>query len=175
MDRWKSRGGKSQKRKKIRKKIQAREKVENSRFTVVPEGPKAHKRSKIAHRCSEKQISKSKWSKHLMLGPLLQVALSKECIRQWREARFEVKILKNTTRPHHFWKLGFRKSVKSHTLASSLMLSASKIQKFSQNAAFLMLSTAKFEGCLAGELRFSFSTSKSQGCLAEWLRFQACR
>ena len=110
MDRWKSRGGKSQRRKKNRrKKIQVREKVEKSRFTVVPQGPKAHKRSTTAHRCGGKQISKSKWSKHLMLGPLLQAALSKECTRQWREARFEVKILKNTTRSHHFWKLGFRK------------------------------------------------------------------
>ena len=66
----KQRWEESEKKKIRRKKIQVREKVEKSRFTVVPEGPKAHKRSKIAHRCSGKQISKSKWSKHLMLGPL---------------------------------------------------------------------------------------------------------
>jgi len=106
----KQRWEESEKKKNRRKKIQVREKVEKSRFTVVPQGPKAHKRSTTAHRCGGKQISKSKWSKHLMLGPLLQAALSKECTRQWREARFEVKILKNTTRSHHFWKLGFRKS-----------------------------------------------------------------
>ena len=41
MDRWKSRGGKSQRRsekRKSQKKEDAGEKVEKSRFTVFPEG-----------------------------------------------------------------------------------------------------------------------------------------
>ena len=39
-----------------------------------------------------------------MLGPLLQVEMSKKCTPLWREARFEVKTNK-TPGSDHFWKL----------------------------------------------------------------------
>ena len=39
-------------------------------------------------------ISKSKWTKHLSVGPLLEVEMSKKCTPLWREAHFEVKMLK---------------------------------------------------------------------------------
>ena len=39
-------------------------------------------------------ISKSKCTKHTILGPLLAVAMSKKCTPLWREAHFEVKMLK---------------------------------------------------------------------------------
>ena len=41
-----------------------------------------------------KQISKSKCTKHTMLGPLLEVEMSKKCTPLWREAHFEVKMYK---------------------------------------------------------------------------------
>ena len=41
-----------------------------------------------------KHISKSKCTKHTMLGPLLEVQMSKKCTALWREAHFEVKIFK---------------------------------------------------------------------------------
>jgi len=44
--------------------------------------------------CGAKHISKSKCTKHLSFGALLEVALSKKCTPLWREARFEVKMLK---------------------------------------------------------------------------------
>ena len=47
-----------------------------------------------ARRCGAKHISKSKCTKHTMLGPLLEVAMSKKCTPLWREAHFEVKMLK---------------------------------------------------------------------------------
>ena len=37
---------------------------------------------------------KSKCTKHFMLGPLLEVEMSKKCTPLWREAHFEVKMLK---------------------------------------------------------------------------------
>ena len=52
---------------------------------------------KSARRCGAKHISKSKCTKHTMVGPLLEVQMSKKCTPLWREAYFEVK--RNKT--HH--------------------------------------------------------------------------
>ena len=49
---------------------------------------------KSARRCGAKQISKSKCTKHTRSGPLLAVEMSKKCTPLWREAHFEVKMLK---------------------------------------------------------------------------------
>ena len=46
------------------------------------------------HAISAKHISKSKCTKHTMLGPLLEVQMSKKCTLMWREAHFEVKMYK---------------------------------------------------------------------------------
>ena len=48
---------------------------------------------KSARRCGAKHISKSTCSKHTRFGPLLEVAMSKKCTL-WREAHFQVKMLK---------------------------------------------------------------------------------
>ena len=50
---------------------------------------------KSARRCGAKHISKSKCTKHTILGPLLEVQMSKKCTPLWREAHFEVKSVKN--------------------------------------------------------------------------------
>ena len=52
---------------------------------------------KSARRCGAKHISKSKCTKHTIVGPLLQVEMSKKCTPLWREAHFEVKMYKT----HH--------------------------------------------------------------------------
>ena len=52
---------------------------------------------KSARRCGAKHISKSKCTKHTLVGPLLEVEMSKKCTPLWREARFEVKMYKT---PH---------------------------------------------------------------------------
>ena len=52
---------------------------------------------KSARRCGAKHISKSKCTKHTIVGPLLDVAMSKKCTPLWREAHFEVKMYKT----HH--------------------------------------------------------------------------
>ena len=52
---------------------------------------------KSARRCGAKHISKSKCTKHTILGPLLEVEMLKKCAPFWREAHFEVKMYKT----HH--------------------------------------------------------------------------
>ena len=52
---------------------------------------------KSARRCGAKHISKSKCAKHTMVGPLLEVAMSKKCTPLWCEAHFQVKMYKT----HH--------------------------------------------------------------------------
>ena len=49
---------------------------------------------KSARRCGAKHISKSKCTKHLSVGPLSEVEMSKKCTPLWREAHFQVKMLK---------------------------------------------------------------------------------
>jgi len=49
---------------------------------------------KSACRCGAKHIPKSKCTKHVSLGALLEVEMFKKCTRLWREAHFQVKMLK---------------------------------------------------------------------------------
>ena len=53
---------------------------------------------KSARRCGAKHISKSKCTKHTMLGPLLEVEMLKKCTPLWREAHFQVKMYKTHQR-----------------------------------------------------------------------------
>ena len=65
--------------------------------------------------CGAKSSSKSKCTKHLSVGPLLEVDMSKKCTPFWREARFQGKMFKKlqkTTCSDHFWKLRCRKSAR---------------------------------------------------------------
>ena len=50
---------------------------------------------KIARRCGDKHILKSKCTKHNILGALFEVPRLKNCTPLWREVYFEVKMLKN--------------------------------------------------------------------------------
>ena len=52
---------------------------------------------KSERRCGAKHISKSKCTKHTSFGALLEVEMSKKCTPLWREAHFQVKMLKT---PH---------------------------------------------------------------------------
>ena len=51
---------------------------------------------KSARRCGAKHTLKWKCTKHTILGPLLEAEMSKKCTPLWREAHFEVKMLKTT-------------------------------------------------------------------------------
>ena len=67
---------------------------------------------KSARRCGTKHISKSKCTKHTILGPLLEVEMLKKCTPLWREAHFQVKMLQNTPCTDHFWRFRCRKSAR---------------------------------------------------------------
>ena len=54
--------------------------------------------------CGRKHISKSKCANNHMLGPRLEVAMSKKCTLLWRQN------VQSTPGPDHFWKLRCRKS-----------------------------------------------------------------
>ena len=54
---------------------------------------------KSARRCGAKHISKSKCTKHLSSGPLLEVEMLKKCTSLWREAHFQVKMYKTMLGP----------------------------------------------------------------------------
>ena len=58
---------------------------------------------KIARRCSEKHIVKSKCAKHCMFGPLFEVEMCENCTPLWREAHFQVKMWKNWRSRSTFW------------------------------------------------------------------------
>ena len=113
-----------------RKKMQMREKVGKSRNTVflqwfVGSGgsksrlakaagaePAGQMRDwKIARRCGAKHMSKSKCTKHTRFGALFHAEISKKCTLLWREAHFEVELLKTqhyTTCLDHFWRFRCR-------------------------------------------------------------------
>ena len=59
-----------------------------------------------------KRMSKSKCTKHIMVGPLLEVEMSKKCTPLWREAHFQVKMRKTHHGRTTFWKLRCRKGAR---------------------------------------------------------------
>ena len=111
MDRWKAEQGRGREKRKIRrkksrrervrrKKMQMREKVGKSRNTVffqwfgAPEGRKVQMRDEKLHAVVARSTFPSQnVTKHTIVGPLLEVAMSKKCTPLWREAHFEVKML----------------------------------------------------------------------------------
>ena len=70
---------------------------------------------KSARRSGAKHICKSKRTKHTMLGPLLEVEMSKKCTPLWREAHFQVKMYKT---PHGRATFGGSDVEKVHAVAA---------------------------------------------------------
>ena len=58
---------------------------------------------KIARRCGEKHILKSKCTKHVSFGPFIEIMMRKNCTPLLREAHFQVKMLKNWRSWSTFW------------------------------------------------------------------------
>ena len=175
MDRWTSRGGKSQRRERVRgKKMQVREKIEKSRFILFFQGFAASEDRKVGslkrrvrshlarwemknctllwreapvelkmYKAHRYRSASGSWgvekvhavaarstfpnqnlqnvqntSKHLSVGQLLEVEMSKKCTPLRREAHFQIKIYKtykthqNTSVSDNFWKLRCRKSAR---------------------------------------------------------------
>ena len=67
---------------------------------------------KSARHCGAKHISKSKCTKHTILGPLLEVEMSKKVHVVVARSTFPSQNVQNTPAPDHFWKLRCRKSAR---------------------------------------------------------------
>ena len=63
---------------------------------------------KSARRCGAKRMSKSKCTKHLSVGPLLEVEMSKKCTPLGARSACRSQHVKNTTGLDHFWTLRCR-------------------------------------------------------------------
>ena len=59
-------------------------------------------RRKMARRCGAKHICKSKCTKHLIVGPILEVPMFKNGTPLWREAHLQVKMHKTPHSRSHF-------------------------------------------------------------------------
>ena len=66
---------------------------------------------KSARRCGAKHISNWKCTKQTILGPLLEVEMSKKCT-QLSRSTFPSQNVQNTPGSDHFWKLRCRKSAR---------------------------------------------------------------
>ena len=82
---------------------------ENAKKLTVSEHFLKFRCQKIAHRCGEKLIMKSKCSKTDGVGALFEVHMSKNCTPLWRKTHFEVKMLTKLTVSEHFLKFRCRK------------------------------------------------------------------
>ena len=80
---------------------------------------------KSARRCGAKHISKSKCTKHTILGPLLEVQMSKKCTPLWREAHFQVKMYKT---PHVRATFGGSEVEKVHAVVARSTFRSENVQ-----------------------------------------------
>ena len=80
---------------------------------------------KSARRCGAKHISKSKCAKHLSVGRLLEVEMSKKCTPLWREAHFQVKMYKT---PHVRTTFGGSDVEKVHAVVARSTLRSQNVQ-----------------------------------------------
>ena len=115
---------------------------------------------KSARRCGAKHISKSKCTKHHMVGPLLEVAMSKKCTPLWREAHFQVKMYKTPRVRTTFGgsDVDFRKSARR---CGAKHISKSKCTKHTMFGPLLEAQMSTFEKVHAVVAR---STFRSQKC-----------
>ena len=91
---------------------------------------------KSAHRCGAKHVSKSKRTKHLSLGPLLEVEMSKKCTQLWREAHFQVKMYKT---PQPRTAFGSWDVEKVHAVVARSTFRSEHVWKFAKHNMFAPL------------------------------------
>ena len=115
---------------------------------------------KSARRCGAKHVSKSKCAKHLSVGRLLEVAMSKKCTPLWREAHLEVKILKTLGGSDHFWQLRCRKSARR---CGAKHISKWKCTKHLSVGPLLEVEMSKKCTPLWREAHFEFKRAKKKG------------
>ena len=122
---------------------------------------------KSARRCGAKHISKSKCTKHTMLGPLLEVEMSKKCTPLWREAHFQVKMYKTHHARTTFWKLRCRKSARR---CGAKHMSKSKCTKHQVRTTFGSSDVEKVHAVVARSI-FRSQNVQNTTCSRHFWRF----
>ena len=187
MDRWKSRGGKSQRRERGRRKMQVREKVEKSRNNVFFQCFVALEGRKVGLLKRRVQSHLGRWEMN-------------NCMPLWREEDLEAKRLKaphvrstfgswdvekvrgpvarstfwsqngqNTTCSEHFWKLRCWKSARR---CGPKHISKPKCTKHTSVGALLEVEMMKKRRSLWHESHFKVKMLKSITCLGHFWTFK---
>ena len=115
---------------------------------------------KSARRCGAKHISKSKCTKHLSSGPLLEVAMSKKVHAVVARSTFPSQNVQNTSAPDHFWKLRCRKSARR---CGAKHISKSKCTKHTSSGPLLEVAMSKKCTPLWREAHFQVKMYKTPG------------
>ena len=127
-----------------------------------------------AHRCGAKHISKSKCTKHLSIGPLLEVAMSKKCTPLWREAHLHVKKLKAPQRRSTF---GSWDVEKVHTVVAGSTFPSQNVQKHLSFGLLFEVAMSKKCTPLWREAHFEvkmLKTFRNTTCSRHFWTFRCC-
>ena len=95
---------------------------------------------KMARRCGAKHIFKSKCTKHLSVGAILEVPKSKNGTLLWREAHLQVKMLKNWRCRSHFGRSDLKKW---HAAVARSTFVSQNVQNTTCSGHFWTLSCSK--------------------------------
>ena len=115
---------------------------------------------KSARRCGAKHISKSKCTKHTIVGPLLEVEMSKKCTPLWREAHFEVKMLKA---PGVRTTFGGSDVEKVHAVVARSTFRSQNVKKTPGSGHFWRFGCRKSACCWWREVHFEVKMFKTLG------------
>ena len=125
---------------------------------------------KSARRCGAKYISKSKCTKHTIVGPLLEVTMSKKCMPLWREAHFQVKMYKAPQRRTTF---GSYDVEKVHAVVARSTFRSQNVQSTPRSDHFWKLRCRK-SARRCGAKHISKSKFTNTPCTGHFWRFR-CR
>ena len=148
----------------------------------------SEEKSKIARRCGEKRILKWKCTKHIssgplfevemlknctplktdMLRPLFEVQMLKNCTPLWREAHFQVKMLKNWHAQTTFWSSDVEKL---HAAVARSTFPSQNVKKLTVSDHFLKLRCWKIAR-RCGEKHISKSKCTKYLCFAAFFQVQ---
>ena len=126
---------------------------------------------KSARRCGANYISKSKCTKHLSVGPLLAVEMSKKCTPLWREAHFEAKMHKT---PQFRTTFGSCDVEKVHAVVARIRFRSQNVQSTSVSDHFWQLRCRKSARRCGAKHISKWKCTKHYTCSRHFWRFR-CR
>ena len=115
---------------------------------------------KIARRCGETHICKSKCTKHLSFGALFEVQMSKNCTPLWRNVHLQVKILKNWRSRSTFWSSDVQKL---HAAVAKRAFASENLKKLTVSDHFLKFRCPKIARRCGETYICKWKSSKTDG------------